>query len=143
MCAFISHYFKYFHFQIDGEHYTFIEKGWKEGEEYFRVEQPIICHDGESIQGSHVTSDVGTYVLQWRFNAPHTMDLIDSITAHKAQVMYYYEVLSSADYRYVFCINIVIFLLVINLLNNINRSFHKVDLLHMPSINVITLCVNN
>lgn len=83
----------------DGEHCTFIEKGWREGEEYFRVEQPLICHDGESIQGSHVTSDVGTYILQWRFNAPHSIDLIDSITAHKAQVMYYYEVLSSADYR--------------------------------------------
>lgn len=93
---------KYFSCQIGGEHFTFIEKIWREGEDYFRVEQPIICHDGESIQGSHVTSDTGTYILQWRFNVPHTMDLIDSITAHKAQVMYYYEVLSSADYRYVF-----------------------------------------
>ena len=37
------------------------------GVDYFKVEASIVCHDGESIQGSHVTSHVGTYVLQWRF----------------------------------------------------------------------------
>ncbi|GFG33633.1 hypothetical protein Cfor_03387, partial [Coptotermes formosanus] len=34
----------------DPEHRSAIEKGWKEGQDYFRVEAAIICHDGESIQ---------------------------------------------------------------------------------------------
>ncbi|XP_069684497.1 SEC14-like protein 1 isoform X1 [Periplaneta americana] len=83
----------------DPEHRSAIEKGWKEGQDYFRMETPIICHDGESIQGSHVTSHMGTYILQWKFHCAQPLDLIDSITAHKAQVMYYYEQLRSADYR--------------------------------------------
>lgn len=32
------------------EHHSFIGRGWKEGTDYFRVEAPIVCHDGESIQ---------------------------------------------------------------------------------------------
>ena len=91
-------------------HVSCIEKHWREGVDYFKVESSIVCHDGESIQGSHVTSHVGTYVLQWRFydKPPPTGhhhsaldDVIDSITStqHKAKVMYYYEVLSSSDYR--------------------------------------------
>uniref|UniRef100_A0A1B6BXY7 CRAL-TRIO domain-containing protein n=1 Tax=Clastoptera arizonana TaxID=38151 RepID=A0A1B6BXY7_9HEMI len=86
------------HGSADGDHRTVIEKNWTEGIEYFRAEQPVTCHDGESIQGSHVTSDAGTYILQWRFSG-QSLDLLDSITAHKAQIMYYFEVLSSADYR--------------------------------------------
>ena len=35
---------------LDPEHYTAIGRGWKEGLDYFRVEPPIVCHDGESIQ---------------------------------------------------------------------------------------------
>ena len=34
------------------EHFSNIGRGWKEGEDYFRVEVPIVCHDGESIQES-------------------------------------------------------------------------------------------
>ena len=37
---------------------TGIGRGWTEGKEYFRAEAPIVCHDGESIQGSHVTQTV-------------------------------------------------------------------------------------
>lgn len=36
----------------DPEHRSVIEKCWKEGQEYFKVEQSVICHDGESIQVS-------------------------------------------------------------------------------------------
>lgn len=62
----------------------------------------ILQDDGYgTLQGSHVTSHVGTYILQWKFHCAHPLDLIDSITAHKAQVMYYYETLCSADYRWV------------------------------------------
>ncbi|XP_045122663.1 SEC14-like protein 1 isoform X10 [Portunus trituberculatus] len=87
----------------DDLHRSVIEKGWREGHEYFRVEPQLICHDGESIQGSHVTSHMGTYILQWRYyeSTQHTspLDIIDSITAPKAKIMYYYETLKSADYR--------------------------------------------
>ncbi|XP_066944134.1 SEC14-like protein 1 isoform X6 [Macrobrachium rosenbergii] len=111
----------------DDQHRSVIEKSWREGYEYFRVEPQLVCHDGESIQyekdgqesrrydqqpvyregesiqGSHVTSYMGTYVLQWRYyeSAPHTspLDIIDTITAPKAKIMYYYETLKSADYR--------------------------------------------
>ncbi|XP_071547892.1 SEC14-like protein 1 isoform X2 [Panulirus ornatus] len=87
----------------DEQHRSIIEKTWREGHEYFRVEPQLICHDGESIQGSHVTSHMGTYILQWRYyeSTQHTspLDIIDSITAHKSKIMYYYETLKSADYR--------------------------------------------
>ena len=52
-----------------------------------------------------MTSHVGTYLLQWKFfekPAMHTSpldDVIDSMTTHKAKVMYYYETLNSVDYR--------------------------------------------
>ena len=81
-----------------------IDKAWKEGTDFVKVENSIVCHDGESIQGSHVTSHVGTYVLQWKFfekpmihSSP--LDVIDSMTQHKAKVMYYYETLNSLDYK--------------------------------------------
>nr|XP_045585059.1 SEC14-like protein 1 isoform X3 [Procambarus clarkii] len=87
----------------DDQHRSAIEKTWREGHEYFRVEPQLICHDGESIQGSHVTSHMGTYILQWRYyeSSQHTspLDIIDSITAPKSKIMYYYETLKSADYR--------------------------------------------
>lgn len=41
----------------DDQHRSVIEKGWREGHEYFRVEPQLICHDGESIQ-------VGGYISQ-------------------------------------------------------------------------------
>ncbi len=40
----------------DGEqcsHKSCIEKHWKENVDYFKVENSIVCHDGESIQVSH------------------------------------------------------------------------------------------
>lgn len=90
----------------DPEHHTAIGRGWKEGVEYFRVETPVICHDGESIQGSHVTQWVGSYILQWAYfdkivSTGSGQDMWDTIThpQHKAKVMFYYEVLNSVDYR--------------------------------------------
>lgn len=37
-----------------------LDKAWKESEDYFVVESTV-CQDGESIQGSHVTSHSGQY----------------------------------------------------------------------------------
>jgi hypothetical protein len=31
-------------------HKTCFEKHWKENKDFFKVENPIVCHDGESIQ---------------------------------------------------------------------------------------------
>ena len=35
-----------------------MDKTWKEGTDFVKVENSIVCHDGESIQGSHVTSHI-------------------------------------------------------------------------------------
>jgi len=89
----------------DPEHYTGIGRGWTEGKEYFRAEAPIVCHDGESIQGSHVTQTVGSYILQWSYFdrvslSGQSPDMWDNLThpQHKAKLMFYYEVLNSIDY---------------------------------------------
>ncbi|XP_068633435.1 protein real-time [Battus philenor] len=67
-------------------------RGWREGQQYSRVEPTLVCHDGESIQGSHVMSECGSYVLQWR------CELLDS-THRAAQLMYFYETLASHQYK--------------------------------------------
>lgn len=66
------------------------QKGWREGEHYHRVEPTLLCHDGESIQGSHVMRCSGAYVLQWR------CELLD---APPAQLVYFHETLASHHYR--------------------------------------------
>ncbi|XP_041978967.1 protein real-time isoform X2 [Aricia agestis] len=67
-------------------------RGWREGEHFHRVEPALLCHDGESIQGSHVMAEVGSYVLQWR------CDALDP-APRAAQLMYFYETLASHHYR--------------------------------------------
>ncbi|KAI5694538.1 hypothetical protein M8J76_006004 [Diaphorina citri] len=82
---------------------SLIDKNWTEGADYERVESPILCHDGESIQGSHVTSRDGIYVLQWKLSSDSGTSGLDSTSlmggTSKAQVMYYYEILTSDHYR--------------------------------------------
>ena len=89
----------------DPEQHTQIGRGWTEGKEFFRAEAPIVCHDGESIQGSHVTQTVGTYILQWSYFdkaslTGQSLDMWDNLThpQHEAKLMFYYEVLNSLDY---------------------------------------------
>jgi hypothetical protein len=48
----------------------------------------------------------GYYILQWKYNEGHPSassnshhNIMDSFTPPKAKVMYYYEILKSADYR--------------------------------------------
>jgi len=91
------------------EQHSNIGRGWVEGQHYFRAEAPIICHDGESIQGSHVTQHTGSYILQWAYfdrasmggGVEKQLDMLDILThpQHKARVMFYCEVLGSLDYR--------------------------------------------
>lgn len=42
----------------DDQHRSVIEKTWREGHEYFRVEPQLICHDGESIQVGFIQLDI-------------------------------------------------------------------------------------
>lgn len=62
------------------------------------VEKPRHCFDGESIQGTHVCSIPGVYVLQWKYKSGAPTG-----QAHgrhtRAKVMYYHEVLPSGDFR--------------------------------------------
>ncbi|KAG1670153.1 SEC14-like protein 1 [Nymphon striatum] len=81
---------------------SFLDKNFVQGKDYTVVENPLICHDGESIQGSHVTSHKGTYILQWKYLEPthhshHSFDF--TLTSHKAKVMFYYEVLKSREFK--------------------------------------------
>ncbi|XP_015122014.1 protein real-time isoform X1 [Diachasma alloeum] len=79
--------------QLDGA----LMKEWREGVDCVKVESSVVCHDGESIQGTHIIQEPGTYILQWK--NPDEGEFLPSISAHKAQLMYFYEVLPSAHYR--------------------------------------------
>ncbi|XP_012587115.1 PREDICTED: SEC14-like protein 5 [Condylura cristata] len=80
------------------------------GAGYSRVEAPLICREGDSIQGSHVTRWPGVYLLQWRArgppdgvarSAPGTEDAPTGLPSPgpRCKLLYYYEVLASEDFR--------------------------------------------
>ncbi|XP_020290498.1 protein real-time isoform X2 [Pseudomyrmex gracilis] len=81
---------------IGGDHEVIGAKELKDN--YVKVEPSIVCHDGESIQGTHIMQNTGTYVLQWQ-NQEDQAEFLPSISSHKAQLMYFYETLPSAHYR--------------------------------------------
>ncbi|MEJ1287416.1 SEC14-like lipid binding 5 [Cricetulus griseus] len=87
-----------------------IDKSWVLGADYSRVEVPLICREGQSIQGSHVTQWPGTYLLQWQIHSPSESvacslpGVGDVLTAlhspgPKSKLLYYCEVLASEDFR--------------------------------------------
>ncbi|XP_042336755.1 SEC14-like protein 5 isoform X1 [Sceloporus undulatus] len=93
-----------------GDNVQLIGKSWVLGVDYSRVESPLICREGESIQGSHVTRWPGFYILQWKMHNPipcagTSLSRVDDVLAtlqvsnHKCKIMYYYEVLASKDFR--------------------------------------------
>ncbi|ERE67791.1 SEC14-like protein 1 [Cricetulus griseus] len=93
-----------------GNNVQLIEKVWQLGRDYSTVESPLICREGESVQGSHVTRWPGFYILQWKFhsmpacaatNLPRVDDVLASlqVSSHKCKVMYYTEVIGSEDFR--------------------------------------------
>ena len=73
----------------DLEHRSSLEKSWKEGADYVKVEPSIICHDGESIQVSLYMKDfvfwlssvTGTGVVRYlaRFRLAFGFTCISSI----------------------------------------------------------------
>ena len=62
-----------------------------------RVTQPIVYHDGDSVQQTYVCQQSGNYVLQWRHSTSHhassPFDFISG--SHKTKIMYHYERQSS------------------------------------------------
>ncbi|XP_015586213.1 protein real-time isoform X2 [Cephus cinctus] len=73
-------------------------KEWKEGVDCVKVEPSVICHDGESIQGTHIMQEAGLYILQWQ-HQEEPGEFLPSISSHKAQLMYFYETLPSVHYK--------------------------------------------
>ncbi|NXL66673.1 S14L5 protein, partial [Chordeiles acutipennis] len=93
-----------------GDNVQLIDKMWVLGVDYSRVESPLVCREGESIQGSHVTRWPGFYILQWKMHGPlpcsgTSLPRVDDVLAslqvssHKCKLIYYYEVLASKDFR--------------------------------------------
>uniref|UniRef100_A0A8C9YP99 SEC14-like protein 1 n=1 Tax=Sander lucioperca TaxID=283035 RepID=A0A8C9YP99_SANLU len=93
-----------------GNNVQLIDKSWTLGQDYSMVESPLICKEGESVQGSHVTRWPGFYILQWKFhsmpacsatNLPRVDDVLATlqVSSHKCKVMFYTEVLGSEDFR--------------------------------------------
>ncbi|XP_061888628.1 SEC14-like protein 1 isoform X2 [Entelurus aequoreus] len=93
-----------------GNNVQLIDKSWTLGQDYSRVESPLTCKEGESVQGSHITRWPGFYILQWKFhsmpacsatNLPRVDDVLATlqVSSHKCKVMYYTEVLGSEDFR--------------------------------------------
>ncbi|XP_015801446.1 SEC14-like protein 1 [Nothobranchius furzeri] len=87
-----------------------IDRSWVLGRDYSMVEKALICREGESVQGSHITRWPGFYILQWRFHSsttstasslPRVDDVLASlqVSSHKCKIMYYTEVLASHDFR--------------------------------------------
>ncbi|VDD87376.1 unnamed protein product [Enterobius vermicularis] len=65
-----------------------------------KEEKPVQFADGDSMQGSHYCSKVGTYILQWRYPEPSNNQSFDfSLSHHKCKLMYYYELLDSAGFK--------------------------------------------
>uniref|UniRef100_A0A8C9YMK0 SEC14-like protein 1 n=1 Tax=Sander lucioperca TaxID=283035 RepID=A0A8C9YMK0_SANLU len=102
-----------------GNNVQLIDKSWTLGQDYSMVESPLICKEGESVQGSHVTRWPGFYILQWKFhsmpacsatNLPRVDDVLATlqVSSHKCKVMFYTEVLGSEDFRLVTLCLIVI-----------------------------------
>jgi len=76
-------------------------------EDYSIVESGIVCREGESVQGSHVASEAGTYVLQWKWaglpgsgQSTTVQDVLDQVThSAKAKLIYYHELLPSQNFK--------------------------------------------
>ncbi|XP_077880691.1 SEC14-like protein 5 isoform X3 [Ictidomys tridecemlineatus] len=87
-----------------------VDKGWVLGTDYSRVEAPLVCREGESIQGSHVTRWPGVYLLQWQVHSPPGSmacslpgDVLTALHSPgpRCKLLYYCEVLASEDFRWV------------------------------------------
>ncbi|XP_052266424.1 SEC14-like protein 5 isoform X3 [Dreissena polymorpha] len=77
----------------------YIDKSMQVGPDLSIVEPPHICRDGDSVQGSHVASTPGSYILQWKHFDSSKASFEFSLSTHKSKVMYYTELLPSEVFR--------------------------------------------
>ncbi|XP_012937593.1 SEC14-like protein 1 [Aplysia californica] len=77
----------------------YIDKSLMVGRDLSIVEPPNICRDGDSVQGSHVTSQPGRYILQWKYFDSTKPSFDFALTSHKSKVMYHTELLPSAAFK--------------------------------------------
>ncbi|KAI8794138.1 SEC14-like protein 1 isoform X1 [Biomphalaria glabrata] len=77
----------------------YIDKTMVVGRDISIVEPPNICRDGDSVQGSHVTSQPGRYILQWKYFDTTKPSFDFPLSSHKSKVMYHTELLPSAAFR--------------------------------------------
>ncbi|KAI1725704.1 PRELI-like family domain-containing protein [Ditylenchus destructor] len=75
------------------------------GDDLSMQERPVAFAEGDSMQGSHYCKQSGTYIMQWRYpehtlSTHHQGSSFDfSHLSHKCRLMYYYELLNSADFK--------------------------------------------
>lgn len=62
------------------------------------VERPILCRQGDSLQGTHICQQPGVYILQWKFSNSGTLRQSLKIQ-NKCKLMLYYDILPSKDFR--------------------------------------------
>ncbi|WAQ97346.1 S14L1-like protein [Mya arenaria] len=77
----------------------YIDKAMQVGPDLSIVEPPHICRDGDSVQGSHVVSSAGSYILQWKYFDSTKASFEFSLSTHKSKVMYHTELLLSEVFR--------------------------------------------
>uniref|UniRef100_A0A915D8G2 CRAL-TRIO domain-containing protein n=1 Tax=Ditylenchus dipsaci TaxID=166011 RepID=A0A915D8G2_9BILA len=79
-----------------------VDPNLKLGPEISIQEKPVIFGEGDSMQGSHFCTSSGTYIMQWRSpeaSTGHHQSFDFSNLSHKCKLMYYFELLNSADFR--------------------------------------------
>lgn len=77
----------------------YIDKYMQVGRDLSIVEPPHICRDGDSVQGSHVAQESGSYILQWKYFDSTKASFEFSLTTHKSKVMYHTELLPAEPFR--------------------------------------------
>ncbi|XP_041363416.1 SEC14-like protein 5 [Gigantopelta aegis] len=77
----------------------YLDKSMVVGVDLSIMEAPHICRNGDSVQGTHVTSQSGSYILQWKYfdSAKAAFDF--PLTSHKSKVMYNTELLPSNAFK--------------------------------------------
>jgi len=63
------------------------------------VERPIVCTQGESVQGTHICTQPGVFILQWKYSSQATPSRGAPRILHKTKIMYYFEILPSKEFR--------------------------------------------
>eukprot|EP00794_Sanderia_malayensis_P008919 gene8919-9871_t len=82
-----------------GESMTSRFSGIRPGIDAVVVEKPIACSQGESIQGTHICTQSGVFILQWKYSSQTTTSRGAPKILHKTKIMFYYEILPSREFK--------------------------------------------